>query len=175
MCEIKGNKVCSFHFWKSSVWQSHKIKWNSSSWKLKDSTHGKSVTFIQKKKMWFRQSAAFAIIKNKYKWNSSANKTEPSKGKTEKQVYETYINCLKFQGAPIRKDSHWTIKGQLNLAHDVLRGFPNSSLREQQVAISRVSNKITNLWSCENIDKNTVQNWIYSKYIEATPLITPLL
>ena len=52
MCEIKGNKeVCSFReTWKSSVWQSHRIKWDSSTWKLKDSTHGMSVTFIQKKK-----------------------------------------------------------------------------------------------------------------------------
>ena len=64
-----------------------------------------------------------AIIKNKYKWNSSANKTEPSKGKTEKQVYETCRSCLELQGVPIRKDSCWTIKWHLDLAQDVLRGF----------------------------------------------------
>ena len=34
-------------------------------------------------------SAIFAIVTNKYKWNSSTNKTETSKGQTGKLVFET--------------------------------------------------------------------------------------
>ena len=49
----------------------------------------KGVTFTQKKEIQFRESATFAIVTNKYKWNSSTNKTEASKGQTGKKVFET--------------------------------------------------------------------------------------
>ena len=49
----------------------------------------KGVNSPRRKKIWFRESTTFAIITNKYKGNSSTNKTETSKGQTGKQFFET--------------------------------------------------------------------------------------
>ena len=80
----------------------------------------------RREKIWFRESRPFAIVTNEYKWNSSTNKTETSKGQTGKQVFETERDCEELQVFPIRKDSNWTNKGHLNLAHEVLKGAKES-------------------------------------------------
>ena len=53
MYERKGNNKEVYGWWKSIVWQSHKIKWDSSTEKLKNmcgSPHSENgVTFTQKK------------------------------------------------------------------------------------------------------------------------------
>ena len=68
--------------------QSHKIKWGSSTGKLKNlcgSPHIEmGVTFTQKK-----ENTTFTIVTNRYKWSSSKNKTETIKGQTGKKVFET--------------------------------------------------------------------------------------
>ena len=102
-------------------------------------------------KIWFRESATFPIVTNKCKWNSSTSKTETSKGQKGKQVFETERDCSELQGFPIRKDSNWTNKGHLNLAHEVLKGFsPGVSKQFSKTVagsnIERVSNEITILW-----------------------------
>ena len=57
---------------------------------MRDSPHmEKGVNSPRRKKIWLRESTTFAIITNKYKWNSSTNKTETSKGQTGKQFFET--------------------------------------------------------------------------------------
>ena len=113
------------------------------------STHGnRGWHSPRRNKIWFRESATFSIVTNEYKWNSSTNKTVTSKGQTGKQVFETQKDCEELQGFPIRKDSNWTNKGHLNLAHEVLKGFSPVVSRQfsKTVArsnIERVLNKIT--------------------------------
>ena len=78
MYELKRNKeVCSV--WKKKrknvVSQSHKIKRDNSTGKLKDmcgSQHMEKRSWHspRRKKIWFRQPMAVSIVTNKYKWNS---------------------------------------------------------------------------------------------------------
>ena len=66
---------------KSMVWQSHKTRTVPlGNWRICVAVHTwKRVWHSpRRKKTWFRQSATFAIVTNKYKWSSSKNKTEPS-------------------------------------------------------------------------------------------------
>ena len=79
---------------KSIVWESHKIKWDSSTGKLKNmcgSPHMEIGHDIhpEERKYGSALSAIFAIVTNNYKWNNSTNKTETSKGQTGKLVFET--------------------------------------------------------------------------------------
>ena len=137
------------------MWQSRKIKWDSSTAKLKDMCGSRHIEkgwhSPRRKKIWFRESATFTIVTNKYKLTSSTNKTKTIKGQTGKKFFETWRDCEELQSFPFRKDSNWTNKGHLNLAHEALKGFcPGVSKQFFKTAagsnIERVSNKITILW-----------------------------
>ena len=57
---------------------------------MRQSIHGnKGWHSPRRKKIWFKVSITFAIVTNKYKWNSSTNTTETSKGQTGMQVFVT--------------------------------------------------------------------------------------
>ena len=91
--EIKGNNEV-YSQWKIIVSQSPKIKWDNSTGKLKNMcgrpTRKKAGWHSpRRKKIWFRESATFVIVTNKYNWNSSTNKTETNKGQTGKQAFKT--------------------------------------------------------------------------------------
>lgn len=71
---------------------------------MKNMTKRKKEREKERKKIWFRQSATFARATNKYKWNSSTNKTEQVKVKQESKSLKLLEVAKKIQGFPIGKD-----------------------------------------------------------------------
>ena len=76
------------------MWQSHKIKRDNSTGKLKDMCGSPHVEIggdiHPEERKHGSESKKIAIVANKYKWNSPTNKRETNQGQTGKQVIESW-------------------------------------------------------------------------------------
>ena len=95
-----------------------------------DYTWELSVAFFQNKdKRCFSQYVTLAIFTvNTTGPVSHAEKIlQTGKVQTRKKLIKTCRGCLELQGFPIRKDSCWTNKKHLDLAHEIMRGFSSGA------------------------------------------------